>query len=347
MPRQRLWVILIAIFLSLLGTLLPVLAAYYVSWSRAATLEESRLAEVANNLVTRVKQTYSETETVLFYLNKQKIISPCSPEHIQLMRDETLNNAMIEEVGYLQNGYLICGTWGKVAPTLIKFSDEIIKNGVKISLDNKFITTPKIRMIVLRYGDYYTLVNPSQFSNIILDPHIRIALLSNDGNLIASSNNPDINFIKSYLFDKNKPETKEFMVAVARGERFIAIATEAKSHFYDTLSKQQLILFPLAFLLALPIIAIIVYFSRRRLSIESELEYAINNNMLEVYYQPIVDLKSGRCTGAEALIRWFPNGSTSISPDYLLMLLKNRFNFKNYKNIYQCCSKNVISIDCQ
>lgn len=318
MHRKHYWVILIAILLSLLSIFLPLLVAYYLSWSRATVLEQARLSEVTNRLTTRVKKTYSETESVLLYLNKQNIISPCSQDHIQLMRDETLKSPMIEEVGFFQNGYLLCGAWGKVTPTKIKFTDEITKNGIHISLDSKFITSPNIRMIVLRFGNYYALVNPLQFSNIILDPNMRVAVLSLDGVLVASSNNPDLPFIKSYIFDKVKPDSSKYMIAVGGGDRFIAIATEPKTHFYETLTKQQLFLLPLGFLLALPIIAIIIYFSRRRLSIESELEYAIENNKLEVYYQPIIDLKSGRCSGAEALIRWFTSNNESIPPDYFV-----------------------------
>lgn len=317
MPRQRLWVIIAAILLSLLGTLLPIMVAYYLSWSRATGFEESRLFEINTRLITHVRQTFSDVGKVLLDLNKFKSIPPCSQEHLQLMREATINNPMIEEIGYLHDGYLQCGTWGVVTPVLIKFTDEIIKNGVKISLDSRSVLSSASRMISLRLGDYYVLVNPSQFSNIILDPKIKVALLSARGSLIAAYNNPDINFIKSYIGNKNIPKSKD-MISVVKDERFIAIATEHKSNFYENLSKQQLALIPLGILLALPIIAVILYFSRCRLSIESELEYAIDTNKLTVYYQPIIDLKSGRCVGAEALIRWFISDNESISPDYFI-----------------------------
>ncbi|MBR1217352.1 EAL domain-containing protein [Bradyrhizobium sp. U87765 SZCCT0131] len=42
--------------------------------------------------------------------------------------------------------------------------------------------------------------------------------------------------------------------------------------------------------------------ARRR--IELELRAAIENGVLQPYYQPLVDLKSGRVTGFEALVRW-------------------------------------------
>jgi sensor c-di-GMP phosphodiesterase-like protein len=318
MPRQYLWVIITAVILSLLGTLLPVMVAYYLSWSRATQLEEIRLAEVTSRLITRVRQTYSTTEKTLFDLNKLSSVSSCSKQHILLMQKATLNNPVIEEIGYLSDGFIQCGSWGITTPTQVKFTDEITKNGVKISLDSKSILSSMPRMIALRFGSYYALVNPIQFSNIILGPKIKVALLSNSGKLIAAYNNPDLNFIKSYLFNKNKVESKQDIISVNIEERFTAVATEHKSNFYATLSKQQLVLLPLSLLLALPIIAVIIYFSKRRLSIESELKNAINSGKLSIYYQPIIHLKSGYCIGAEALIRWFPSENESISPDYFI-----------------------------
>ena len=44
--------------------------------------------------------------------------------------------------------------------------------------------------------------------------------------------------------------------------------------------------------------------SRQRLELESRLRHAISGNQLRVYYQPQVDIASGRITGAEALVRW-------------------------------------------
>jgi len=44
--------------------------------------------------------------------------------------------------------------------------------------------------------------------------------------------------------------------------------------------------------------------ARDRFHIESRLRQAIPNNELRVYYQPKVDIRTGRIIGAEALVRW-------------------------------------------
>lgn len=54
--------------------------------------------------------------------------------------------------------------------------------------------------------------------------------------------------------------------------------------------------------------------ARDRLTIEAQLRKAIKANHLRVYYQPQIDIFSGRIIGAEALVRWFDPEQGMISP---------------------------------
>ena len=51
-----------------------------------------------------------------------------------------------------------------------------------------------------------------------------------------------------------------------------------------------------------------------RLQLESELRCAINQRQFEVHYQPVVDLKTQRVTGFEALLRWHHPSQGLVSP---------------------------------
>ena len=56
-----------------------------------------------------------------------------------------------------------------------------------------------------------------------------------------------------------------------------------------------------------------------RYALEQRLYRAIENREFRVFYQPVIDMASGRTTGAEALIRWFGGeGGASVSPEHFI-----------------------------
>jgi diguanylate cyclase (GGDEF)-like protein len=54
--------------------------------------------------------------------------------------------------------------------------------------------------------------------------------------------------------------------------------------------------------------------ARRRFSIETELRRALDKDQLELFYQPLINLKSGQVAGFEALARWTHEERGEISP---------------------------------
>jgi len=54
--------------------------------------------------------------------------------------------------------------------------------------------------------------------------------------------------------------------------------------------------------------------ARRRFSIETELRRALDKDQLELFYQPLINLKSGCVAGFEALARWTHEDRGEISP---------------------------------
>lgn len=59
---------------------------------------------------------------------------------------------------------------------------------------------------------------------------------------------------------------------------------------------------------------------RERLSLESRLRQALDNEEFVIHYQPKVNLRTGRIVGAEALLRWCPVGGEMVSPTTFIPL---------------------------
>jgi len=58
----------------------------------------------------------------------------------------------------------------------------------------------------------------------------------------------------------------------------------------------------------------------RNVAVNHRLRYALENNKLEMYYQPLVDLKTGKIIGAEALMRWTDEELGFVPPDEFIRL---------------------------
>lgn len=59
-------------------------------------------------------------------------------------------------------------------------------------------------------------------------------------------------------------------------------------------------------------------FALKRLILENQLRKVLNQNELRVYYQPQIELKSGRIVGVEALLRWQHPELGLLSPGYFI-----------------------------
>lgn len=61
---------------------------------------------------------------------------------------------------------------------------------------------------------------------------------------------------------------------------------------------------------------------QRRISLDQSLHGALERGEFELHYQPLADLRTGRITSVEALLRWRPPGSEPVPPDQFIGLLE-------------------------
>ncbi len=84
-----------------------------------------------------------------------------------------------------------------------------------------------------------------------------------------------------------------------------------------------------------------------RIELENRLERAIKNNELRLYYQPQVDIATGKIIGAEALIRWHDPKKGIISPCHFIPLAEETGLIEKIGEwvIYEACRQGKIWMD--
>ena len=139
-------------------------------------------------------------------------------------------------------------------------------------------------MIYMQLGHYVVVVNPLTYSEV----------MSSDRSLAWGVFDTVTNAFFSVSEQANQKELKALI-----GENNLA-----NQRFYEVLYHQATLTLPLGMISS---IIILLMWSRTRREFNSPgrlLHRALNKRQLCLHYQPIIDIKSNVCVGAEALLRW-------------------------------------------
>lgn len=321
MHRKR--VIVTAILFAILGGVLPMAAMYYVSWTRAVHKEQKELKIIADRVLVRAKMSFQQTAEVLQVLNQTEF-NPCSPAHIARMRTLTINTRAVDEIGYFKDGFLKCTSWGLTEEKIKQLSgDFVTEGGVEVKLRMLPLVTGGNPMMAFHYKKYNALMDPTRLVDVITDPNIQLAVGTTGGKIIAALNVPNSTDLAQVLTKQDTFVSDDYIVAQARDDMWTTAALMPRADIFASLRREQMLLLPLGGVMALALIALVIWLSRRRLSPLGELEIAIQNREFIVHYQPIVELETGTCVGAEALVRWRRPDGSMVRPDLFIPLAED------------------------
>ena len=317
---QRFQIIAVAVVLAIIGAVAPILIMLQVSWTLAVNAEHIRLEAFANRAITRANRAYAETKDALYAVQRLDA-RPCSQHHIEQMRVLTIDTPSVHEIGYFQNRLLKCTSWG-VTETRIEQvpGDYTTPDGLEVTISMEPLVTRGKPMMAIQYKDYNALVDRMRFVDVIVDPGIRLAITSNKGGLIATLHAPDPDLLKSIIAQPRNGMDQHNLFAVAHGDDWMAIAIQSRHEMLSNLRREQMLLLPIGAFIAAFIVGLVAWLSKRRLSPLGELTIAVQNREFIAHYQPIVELKTGRWVGAEALVRWRRPDGSIVGPDLFVPL---------------------------
>jgi sensor c-di-GMP phosphodiesterase-like protein len=111
------------------------------------------------------------------------------------------------------------------------------------------------------------------------------------------------------------------LVALVRSKRFVttvAVAAVPVQHLRDRIAATTRRLMPAGLYAGLAAAAAILLLARRQMSMTSALRSALRRGEFYLLYQPLIDMRSGACVGAEALLRWQPPTGEDVGPDLFI-----------------------------
>ncbi|SEL51581.1 sensor c-di-GMP phosphodiesterase, contains CSS-motif sensor and EAL domain [Pseudoxanthomonas sp. GM95] len=320
MPLRRRKILWVGVGLACVAAMAPIAGAFWFAQQRAQRNENRHLAEYAQWVLLRAGDTLDSGAQVLRQLDKEGW-DRCSPAHVARMRELTVSNTAVDEVGYFQKGRLACTSWGKVdvdveqKPAPYALGDGL---GLDVTLAPRL--NPSGPMVVLSYGPYNALIPPARLVDVLSDTRMAFGIAMPDGRLIAQSDHLDPALLDTLLRQDMAGVVGEQTYASQHGPFFRAVAVGRTEDLQERRTQELFRWMPIGVLVSLLLAGLIVLATRWQLSPARELSAAIRGKKLAVFYQPIISLESGRCTGAEALLRWPKSRPDLASPDVFIAL---------------------------
>ncbi len=307
--------------LAALGAILPIAAAFYLSWSVATSREETRLSLIAEYAIMRADTAFGEATAALKSADGLKFAA-CSQEHISAMRSLVVTTRSIEDIGYFEGDELKCTSWGKPDTKIARQQvDFTTASGIGVTARVHPTISNGRAMLGFRYRSYSVLTDPGRFVDVLAaSPDTRLAVASETGTVVSALNDPDASLIKRLVEHPQTGSDADNLFATASGSGWIAVATSSRASVLNDLGRERLLLLPLGAIVAALMVGLVLWLSRRRLSPLGELSIAVQRREFIVHYQPLIEMKTGICVGAEALVRWRRPDGSLVRPDTFIPL---------------------------
>ncbi|QIB33974.1 EAL domain-containing protein [Ancylobacter pratisalsi] len=293
-------------------TALLVTIACFVSWQLALKDQRERLTLHAEHTVQHIQAAYQDISNAL-HLADASGFKDCSPAHVLRLRDITRNTVSVDNMAYAPGEIVECNSWGPLTRRLPTIPPAfIMPDGIGI-LPN-WLPSQDARgpQMILTFAGHAAVVDQQRLFG---------APGGGDGLTILAMNGVAL---KRRGHTSPGPDPAgDVLEETARGGGWTVTARATPPAFGPYLLGAWPVLRQILPLLAVLSAGMATLILRARLSPSSELKRAIINREIVAHYQPIVELATGRCIGAEALARWRrPNGDL-VRPDAFIPLAED------------------------
>lgn len=235
----------------------------------------------------------------------------CSTNDLRFIRSLIHSSGFINDLGRLAGGRLECSVLlGRETPGSISYNRGILRSDGTVIYGDIPLLSSNNRGTVLNENDTNIVFNNAAFASFER-PFYSYSIYAGapeHKSIVRLFHYPEHNHIKpptDILSNASWSMDEQYFVKFCSAENHICVITSVDEHLLQ--KKHWLIdfIFTLFGLLAggLAVLFLLRYFNKTQ-SLTTQLQRAMSRNELDVYYQPIVNVKTGKISAFEALIRW-------------------------------------------
>lgn len=277
------------------------------------------LQELATNVLRRSDSTLMQAQQALATLEANPVEVPCSLAHRDVMNRVAARAGYLQGVGYVENNTMLCSTLSTMeGPVSLGKPDRETSTGLQAWSGVELPEIPDVPFNINARGHYAVIIAPDLvFNTLGEDAGVSLVQINtNNNSVMRHRGNFDLKWLTRFPRQAAVFFEDDYLVATqtARGGETLALAAMPVSEVRPYVVAALWRLVPVGLLLGLLLAGLVYGVAKHRMSFKVELQNALKNREFFLLYQPVVSLETGRCTGAEALIRWHRHDGPAISP---------------------------------
>lgn len=290
-------------------------------WHDSIDAEQTRVAAMARTLGMRTEHLIEDAKKTLDSLDH--LPGPgCSKAHLRAMEKAAISHPYIQEVSYWHAAQRLCSVGFLQTDALRpRRADHIYKSGVIAWWPSAQTEVDGVQLFLMRYGNLELAINPRMLLQSVPLKGFKVGLWVQGLRMAAKPEGAKLPVPSSLPEGLTVNRTDDRLVSHFSYDTVFPIdivATEPGSSLWSRYRRTL----EIAILVGLLLAGLWVYgvwrYGRYRMSLAGELREALRKGRVNVRYQPIIDLGSGRCVGAEALVRLMREGGEFVDPDVFI-----------------------------
>ena len=316
----------IATAVGVVAFLTPIFISLQMTWSESIASEKALGLSYAREALRRSEETAHQFGSAIRRLNQDRL-PRCSPEEIDLMRQIDVGSSYIQMVGRISGDVLECTSLGTTQPIAVGKPTLVTENGVDERMGINLGSPQTDRLDLVSLDGVAVLVDTSglideQTQGTDVGLAILVPSSQSRERLVQSG---DV-FHPSWFRPVARGSAVSFidgayLVSQVRSKNMdlAALSVMPQHYAYRLVGHFAMIFVPMGLLCGCGLSWAVIYLSRLRSSPAALLRSAARHHDFFVEYQPIVEFATGRCIGAEALVRW-QRGNAVMSPASFIVL---------------------------
>ncbi|GFM71258.1 cyclic diguanylate phosphodiesterase [Pseudomonas cichorii] len=319
---------LLALLAALLSAAVFLFGSFGLAMHQARQNESLQMNAQGERFLVRLEQLFGQLRAGLDQLEQQPL-RRCSPEMVGRLREVISSNRFIYEAAYVGEART-CSSWPR--PRVLRELREPDIRGPTYDYWLNTSTQPddNLAALVMGRGDFRVSTSRGHLTDVVDLPAGGSLLVVLDNGTRAI---PVLGPAQAWPpVESWSPDNATTLITTAnqliyrmptQSPEYQLVLITPRTDLQVKITGAWWLLVPASLLMSLCIAALVLQLMQQRKSLGAELSGALRRGELKVLYQPIFNLETGLCAGAEALVRWRRPDGTLTSPDLFIPLAEN------------------------